>query len=70
MGWKEFLLLPGYSLYDFGYLTLSRNAKQSLPKLKDIGDLSAHSRRYNAHRHDIDKIKDDLRLVVQELLGL
>ncbi len=49
---------------------LSRNAKQSLPKLKDIGDLSAHSRRYNAHRHDIDRIRDDLRLVVQELLEL
>lgn len=26
---------------------LSRNAKKSLPKLKDIGDKSAHSRRFN-----------------------
>jgi hypothetical protein len=49
---------------------LGRNAKKSLPKLKDIGDLSAHSRRYNAHRSDIDDIKSDLRLIVQELLAL
>jgi len=35
---------------------LSRNAKQALPKLKDIGDKSAHSRRFNAVRNDIDKI--------------
>src|SRR5438132_8294138 len=49
---------------------LSRNAKKALPRLKDIGDLSAHSRRYNAHRSDIDEIKADLRIVVQELLAL
>lgn len=49
---------------------LSRNAKQALPKLKDIGDLSAHSRRYNAVRQDIDKVIDVLRIVVQELLAL
>ncbi|WP_260411490.1 hypothetical protein [Pseudomonas glycinae] len=49
---------------------LSRNSKQSLPKLKDIGDKSAHSRRYNAVRHDIDKIISDLRVAVQELIYL
>jgi hypothetical protein len=49
---------------------LSRNSKQSLPKLKDIGDKSAHSRRYNAVRHDIDKIISDLRVAVQELVYL
>lgn len=49
---------------------LSRNTKQSMPKLKNIGDLSAHSRRYNAHRPDIDKIIQDLRIVSQELLYL
>ncbi len=45
---------------------LSRNTKQALPKLKDVGDKSAHSRRYNAVRNDIDKIIPDLRIVVQE----
>jgi len=49
---------------------LSRNTKGALPKLKTIGDWSAHSRRYNAHRHDIDKAIDNLRIVAQELLYL
>ena len=30
---------------------LTRNARQALPKLKDIGDKSAHSRRFNAIRN-------------------
>lgn len=46
---------------------LSRNTKRALRSLKDVGDRSAHSRRYIAQRQDIDRIKDDLRIVVQEL---
>lgn len=49
---------------------LSRNTRQALPKLKDIGDKSAHSRRFTAHRGDIDKVVGDLRVVVQELVYL
>jgi hypothetical protein len=49
---------------------LGRNAKKSLQSIKDVGDRSAHSRRFVAHRRDIDKIKDDLRIVVQELVYL
>lgn len=49
---------------------LSRNCKHAMPKLKDIGDKSAHSRRYNAHREDIDPLLADIRLVVQELVYL
>jgi hypothetical protein len=49
---------------------LSRNSKKALPRLKDIGDKSAHSRYFNAVRQDIDDIKSDLRIVVQELLYL
>jgi len=49
---------------------LGRDAKRALPKLKDIGDKSAHSRRFIAHRRDIDKVIDDLRVVVQELVFL
>ena len=49
---------------------LSRNSRQSLPKLKDIGDKSAHSRRYNALRNDIDKTIPDLRVAVQEFVYL
>lgn len=50
--------------------SLSRNCKQALPKLKDIGDKSAHSRRYVAQRGDLDPQLADIRLVVQELLYL
>lgn len=50
--------------------TLSRNTRKALPKLKDIGDKSAHSRRFNAVRADIDEIKSDLRVVAEELLSL
>ncbi len=49
---------------------LSRNTKQSLSKLKDIGDKSAHSRRFNAVRNDLDKINTDIRSVVQEFVYL
>lgn len=49
---------------------LSRNCRQALPKLKDIGDKSAHSRRYIAQRGDIDPLLADIRFVVQELLFL
>jgi hypothetical protein len=47
---------------------LGRNSKRALPKLKDIGDKSAHSRRFIALRQDIDEIKSDLRVVIQEFL--
>jgi len=49
---------------------LSRNCKQALPKLKDIGDKSAHNRRYVAQRGDLDPLLADIRLVVQELIFL
>lgn len=49
---------------------LGRNTKAALPRLKNIGDLSAHSRRYVAHRKDIDNVVVDLRVVVQELVFL
>ena len=49
---------------------LGRNSKQALPRLKLLGDQSAHSRRYNAHREDIDRLALDFRVVCQELLYL
>jgi hypothetical protein len=49
---------------------LSRNAKQSLPKLKDVGDKSAHSRRFVAQRGDLQPLLADIRTVTQELLFL
>lgn len=49
---------------------LGRNTKSALPRLKDIGDKSAHSRRFIAHRADIESVIPDLRVVVQELVYL
>lgn len=49
---------------------LSKNSKAALPKLKDVGDMSAHSRRFIAQRQDIDKLIGDLRVIVQELVTL
>lgn len=49
---------------------LGRNVKAALPRLKNVGDKSAHSRRYNAHREDIDRLAIDFRDVCQELIYL
>ena len=49
---------------------LGRNTKAALHSLKQSGDLSAHSRRYNALRTDIDDVKLGLRVAAEELLHL
>lgn len=49
---------------------LSRTTRRCLPRIKTVGDHSAHNRRYNAHRVDIDNIASDVRVVVQELVTL
>jgi hypothetical protein len=49
---------------------LTRSCKQSLPRIKEIGDRSAHSRRYNATRVDLMPLLGDIRLVVEEFLCL
>lgn len=49
---------------------LSKNARAALPRLKDVGDMSAHSRRFVAQRQDIDKLIPDLRIIVQEFVAL
>jgi anaerobic glycerol-3-phosphate dehydrogenase len=49
---------------------IGRNAKNSLPNLKKMGDLSAHNRRFIARKVDVDKLKDDLRIVLEEVLHI
>lgn len=58
----EFLKEPKWSIW--------RNAKNGLPKIKKIWDLSAHNRRYIARKNDLDDIKHDLRVVLEELIHL
>ncbi len=50
--------------------TLGRNVKKALPNLKDIGNQSAHGRRYTARKSDLEDIKRDLRLTIEELVIL
>jgi hypothetical protein len=49
---------------------LGRDAKKMLPGLKDIGDKSAHSRRFTAQLNDLKPLIPGIRLVVQELIYL
>lgn len=45
---------------------LGRVTRRALPHLKRLGDLSAHCRRYNARRDDVDRLRDDFRVVCEE----
>jgi hypothetical protein len=53
-----------------GSWNLSRNTKQALPHLRDIGHISAHSRRFTAQKSDIDKVQPHCRIAVEEFLHL
>lgn len=50
--------------------TIGRNSIQELPKIKKLGDLCAHNRRFNAKKSDIDSIKLGIRIVLEELILL
>ena len=50
--------------------TIGRNSVKVLPEIKSKGDLSAHNRRFNATKPDIDTIKSGLRIIVEELVHL
>lgn len=49
---------------------IGRNTKKCLRSSKCLGDLSAHSRRYNTNRNDLDKVIGDLRVAAEELMYL
>jgi hypothetical protein len=49
---------------------IGRNGLKGLRDFKTLGDLSAHNRRFNAHKEDIDRVRDGLRVAVQELAHL
>ncbi len=48
--------------------TLSRNAKKALPKLRDLGHMSAHGRYFTAQKEDVNAIQSGCRIVVEEFL--
>ncbi len=47
--------------------TLSRQTKNALPALKDVGDWSAHNRRYLAKRSDLDRVQQSCRVSLADL---
>ena len=49
---------------------LGRGTRRILTEVRELGDNSAHRRRFNAHRRDIDNIKIRFRVAVQELVDL
>ena len=51
-------------------INLGRNAVKGLKDFKELGDLSAHNRRFNARQPDIDRVRTGLRVAAEELLHL
>jgi hypothetical protein len=49
---------------------MSRNGMQGLKQFKQLGDLSAHNRRFNARKSDVKNIRDSLRIACEELLHI
>lgn len=49
---------------------LSRNTKRSLPQLRELGHKSAHGRYYSARKEDVESVRADCRVVVEELLHI
>jgi hypothetical protein len=47
-----------------------RNALKGLRDFKLLDDLSAHNRRFNARKDDVDRVRDGLRIAAEELLNL
>jgi len=69
---NQFLMLNGLIAYIGAdpTINLGRNASKGLADFKVLGDLSAHNRRFNARKDDIDRVRDGLRIVSEELLHL
>jgi hypothetical protein len=53
-----------------GLTTLGRDAQRALKDVKELGDRSAHNRRFNAVRADLEKIQSGVRTAVQEMINL
>jgi len=49
---------------------LGRDAREALGKIKEMGDRSAHNRRFNAVRSDLDRVQSGVRVAVDELINI
>lgn len=48
---------------------LSKIVKENLPKIKLLADSSVHSKRFSAKKPDIDNMKTDVRIALEELIS-
>jgi hypothetical protein len=51
-------------------IALGRDAKKALLEVKELGDRSAHNRRYNAVKADLEKVQSGIRVTVDELINI
>lgn len=55
---------------DTNPINLGRDAKESLKNVKELGDRSAHNRRYNSNQADLNKIQSGVRVAADELINI
>lgn len=48
--------------------TLTRDTPKALQAIKELGDRSAHNRRYNAQKLQVDKVISGLQIAAEDLL--
>jgi hypothetical protein len=63
----DFLFLSDLWKKLVGEYNIGRGSKKAFIKIKKFADLSAHDRRYLAKKKDLDDLKDDIRITVEEL---
>ena len=51
-------------------INVGREAMKGLKEFKKLGDRSAHNRRYNARKEDIDRVRDTIRIASEELIHI
>ena len=51
-------------------LSLGRDAKKALGAIKELGDRSAHNRRFRATKPDLDKLQSGVRVAVDEMIAM
>lgn len=68
----QFLMLSKLSTYfeNDKAFNIGRNGLKGLKDFKNLGDQSAHNRRFNARKEDIDNVRVGLRVAVEELAHL
>ena len=48
---------------------LTKIVREEIPKIKKLADSSVHSKRFTATKSDIDNIKTDIRIILQEFIN-